>query len=216
MAARLVQRLENGWWAEEEVTAHVDELSKLGLKPDDMRFYGEIGFVECGAKPLAILSGLPTSCITSYIHKALEPTRLFTIHSPDSLPSASNDSQLHAGILASDLRTTNYELGGSIYVCNPAHALFPKVREVLSKKGKVTELEIAEVLDYPWALPEEGIGEDDEYVEVGYVEKESKTLLTSYGVSRREFDSTKEKIKSHFARYATLTRGTFDFTIVCK
>jgi hypothetical protein len=38
---------------------------------------------------------------------------------------------------------------------------------VLSKNGKVTEAEMAEVLDYPWALPEEGIGED-EYVEVGY------------------------------------------------
>jgi hypothetical protein len=52
-------------------------------------------------------------------------------------------------------------------VCNPTHTLFSKVHAVLSKNGKVTEAEMAEVLDYPWALPEEGIGED-EYVEVGY------------------------------------------------
>ena len=150
------------------------------------------------------------------------------------------------GILAADLSTANFDLSGSIYVCNPANPLYTRVHEVLAKKGNVSEVEMAAVLDYPWALPEEGIGEGD-YVEVGYpyvticyfslffflfllslyffliffdeltyVDKNTKTLLMSYGVSRREFDNTKEKIKSHFTRYVALTRGIFDLVIVCR
>lgn len=73
------------------------------------------------------------------------------------------------GLLLTPLHTPNFDLSGSIYVCNPTHPLFPKIAsEVLTKQGQVTEKVIAEVLDYPFALPERELNDSDDMVEVGY------------------------------------------------
>lgn len=72
--------------------------------------------------------------------------------------------------IVSDLSTPNFDLSGSIYIANMSHERFPKVHGMITKAGRVTEALIAEVLDYPWAIPEDGIGDID-VVEVGYPDR---------------------------------------------
>lgn len=74
-------------------------------------------------------------------------------------------------MLPAPLLTPNFDLSGSIYICNSEHPLFPKIaNEVLAcKSGKVSESLVAEVLGYPFSLPERELDESDTMVEVGYL-----------------------------------------------
>ena len=177
---------------------------ETGLNPDNLFHYGEFLFVVAGLKPAMLFSHLTDQPMAEAFFAQV------------ALPFLS-ESQKGSFCLrpVKKLVTSNGDLSNSWLIYDhtgPHAATVAALLRTLEESAMVPEIRMAELLDYPVSLPEEG--EDpgaSQFYEVGYlhVQGVARTVLTSYGA----FEHDLKKVRQHFARYSERLRGMVELEL---
>jgi hypothetical protein len=201
-----------------------------------MGFHGELLFLLLGVKP-AVLCTFPAAACGScarpqlaalYASQVLLPALrsaggAIASDTDSADPSTRSwqvrvgDKRLRLGVVNTSVESAYYEeVGGSLIVYNvdDDRAASSALRLLSPAATRVSEKELATLLDYPTYLKEGDELEDQQrrqpaIVEVGYCvmagnSDEDLELLTSYGAEEAEVP---DLVVPHFRRYAAACRG---------
>ncbi|KAF7732865.1 Mitochondrial inner membrane protein oxa1l [Apophysomyces ossiformis] len=158
---------------------HAATLNSFGITADDSYLYGEFAFLLLGLKP-SVLIHFPPPVIVLYEQGVIEPVL-------KALPNISRRR-------IENMRSEEMDLTGCIllYHLHDSH----RVSNLLDEKSRVTESQLAEILDYPGSLPN-SLEDVAAMKEVAYIDADRQTLLTTYAA----LDNQLHNVKDHFERH---------------